>query len=213
MPMRKNAVRTPPVQRVETGAGHTQRERILDKAKSLLLQGGPDAVVLRSIADSLGMRHSNVQYYYPTREALLVAIFDKEAAKYAEQVTAAVAAAPRREQRVEALVDTILALLRAPDTALWRLMIGMLDHNPQMAALHKKEVQIYGDVLMGELKRIFPDAPIERRRRAVMTIQVVLSGLAVLFAHSTPGSPESRLLETRLRDVLTGLIKSELTRR
>lgn len=206
--MRKKSPKKAP-RRIETLHAESQRKRILSTAKDRLLKGGPDAVVFRDIANELGMHHSNVQYYYRTRHDLLVAIFDQEATKYTEEVRVAVAAAPKRQARVAALIDTILKLLRAPDTALWRLIIGMLDHNAEMAAVHRKQILNYSDALMEEVKLIFPKLPLRRRQRIVITIQTVIAGLAVHFAHFAPGSVESRLVETCIREVLVELIELE----
>lgn len=195
--------------RAESFQAETQRNRILDAGKKLLLSGGPDAVVLRNVANSLGMHHSNVQYYYRTRQDLLVAIFDQEATKYIDEVTAAIEAAPKRKARVAALIDTILKLTRGPDTALWRLMIGTLDFNAEMAALHKKLVRDNADVLLAELKLIFPGLPAARRRRIVTILQITIGGLAVHFVHSAPGSAESRAMETNIRQALVELIELE----
>ena len=56
--------------------GDARRQQILDTAKALLLDGGPDRLALRDIAERLGITHGNLQYYFRTKQDLLVAIFD-----------------------------------------------------------------------------------------------------------------------------------------
>jgi AcrR family transcriptional regulator len=209
--MRKNRRKSSSV-RVETFQAEGQRTRILEAAKEQLIQGGLEAVVLRTVAQSLSMHHSNVQYYFRTRHDLLVAIFDQEARKYTEDVRVAVSAAQRGQARAAALIDTIIDLMRGPDTALWRLIIGTLDHNPELAAVHKRQIREHADVLMVELSEIFPSLPLPRRRRLVTVIQTVIGGLAVQFAHAAPGSAESRRIESHIREALHELIAVECQR-
>lgn len=195
--------------RIESVQGEAQRTRILEAAKDLLLRGGLDAVVLRTVAQSLSMHHSNVQYYYRTRHDLLVAIFDQEASKHTEGAAIAVTGAAKGPARAAALIDTIISLMRGPDTALWRLLIGTLDHNPELAAVHKRQIRNHADVLKAELSLIFPKMSSERRRRLVTVIQTVIGGLAVQFAHAAPRSAESRRIEADIRKALTELIDLE----
>lgn len=194
---------------VESLPVESQRARILEAAKKYLLQGGPEAVVLRTVAQSLSMHHSNVQYYFRTRHDLLVAIFDQEARKYTDDVRRAILAAPKGKARAAALIDTIIALMRGPDTALWRLIVGTLDHNPDLAAVHRRQVYEHADVLMTQLTEIFPGLPLPRRRRLMTVIQTVIGGLAVQFAHAAAGSAESRRIETDIRDALNQLVAVE----
>lgn len=198
-----------PNRSIDSVHAEAQRTRILEAAKNHLIQGGLDAVVLRTVAQSLSMHHSNVQYYFRTRHDLLVAIFDQEARKYNEDARVAVAAVPKGQARAAALIDTIITLMRGPDTALWRLLIGTLDHNPELAAVHKRQIRDHAKVLMDELAEIFPQLPLARRRRLVTVVQTVIGGLAVQFAHAAPGSAESRRIETDLSEALTELIEVE----
>ena len=56
--------------------GEASRARILEKARSLLVEKGYDALVLRQLATSLEMRLGNLQYYFPNRQALMAALIE-----------------------------------------------------------------------------------------------------------------------------------------
>ena len=58
--------------------GDAKRQQILDTAKRILLDGGPEALVLRDVAERLDITHGNLQYYFRTKQELIVAIFDRE---------------------------------------------------------------------------------------------------------------------------------------
>ena len=86
--------------------GDAKRQRILDLAKEMLLKSGPDAFVLRDVAERLGITHGNLQYYFRTRQDLLMAIFDLEVAKYTDSMREAVAATTTRRGRLGAIIDS-----------------------------------------------------------------------------------------------------------
>lgn len=51
-------------------------EQILQEAQTLLEQGGPEALRMRGLAESLGVRASSLYRHFPNREALLRALED-----------------------------------------------------------------------------------------------------------------------------------------
>ncbi|MDO9002395.1 MAG: TetR/AcrR family transcriptional regulator [Aquabacterium sp.] len=61
-------------QRGLTGKGHERRLQILHAATQQLIEAGYAGFSTRQVAERLGLRLSNVQYYFPTREALLEAL-------------------------------------------------------------------------------------------------------------------------------------------
>jgi AcrR family transcriptional regulator len=195
--------------RVLRHKAEAKRRQILDTAKSLLLEGGPSAVVLREVAMKLGMTHSNVQYYYPTRHDLMVAIYDEELAKFTDSVGRVTAVALTRPARLAAVIDLGLSLIRAPDTALWRLMVGMLDHNPEMAALHRKECRIYEDRLVAELKVIAPHLSAGRRRSVAKIIQAIIDGMSIQAVHDGEGNPLMRTVDNDIKRAISALIEAE----
>jgi len=196
-------------QRTISPKGEARRQQILDTAKSLLMKGGPDAVVLRDVAERLGITHGNLQYYYPTRDDLMVAIFDQEVAKYTDGIRNAVAATTTRRGRLAAVIDSGLTLIRSPETALWRQMVGMVDHSPGMAALHKKELQAYEDALAKELKVIAPRLTPPRRRHIAKIIQAIIDGLSIQYAHEAPDSPGMRAIESEIKAAILALIEAD----
>jgi AcrR family transcriptional regulator len=189
--------------------GEAKRRQILETAKGLLLAGGPGAVVLREVAAKLGMTHSNVQYYYPTRDELLVAIYDEELAKFTGSVERVAAIALTRPARLAAVIDLGLALIRAPDTALWRLMVGMLDHSPEMAALHRKECRLYEDRLVAELKVIAPHLSAARRRSVAKIIQAIIDGMSIQAVHESKGDPVMRIVDNDIKRAIASLIEAD----
>lgn len=76
-------------QAVRTSKGLETRGRILDVARTLLVSGGYDAVVLREVAKQAGIKLGNLQYYFSTRDALLLALIERESTTDIEEIGSA----------------------------------------------------------------------------------------------------------------------------
>jgi len=175
----------------------------------MLIAAGPDGLVLRDIAERLGITHGNLQYYFRTKQELLVAIFDREIVKYTDSLHEAVSATTTRRGRLGAIIDAGLAEIRSPDTALWRMAISMSDHSPDMAGLLKKENDRYQTAVVKELKLISPELSPQRRRQIARIINAILDGLAIQFMHENPNAPEMRALESEIKAALVALVEAK----
>ena len=65
------------VKKVES-KGQIRRRQIIDMSKQVLISAGYNGLVLRDIAERIGITHGNLQYYFSTKNDLLMAIFDEE---------------------------------------------------------------------------------------------------------------------------------------
>jgi AcrR family transcriptional regulator len=189
--------------------GDAKRQQIIDEGKRILLATGPDGLVLREVASQLGITHGNLQYYFRTRHDLLIAIFDQEVAKYTDSLRDAVAATSSRRGRLAAIVRSGLTVLRAPETALWRMMFAMADHSPEMNAILKKENDLYEAVVVEELGEIAPRLSLKRRRHIAKIIHAVLDGLGIQFVHEDPNSADMRALESEITAAVIALVEAD----
>lgn len=189
--------------------GDAKRQQIVDTAKRMLLEGGPEGLVLRDVAERLGITHGNLQYYFRTRHDLFVAIFDQEVAKYTDSMKDAVAATSSRRGRLSAIIDSGLTVLRSPETALWRMMMSMADHRPEMAAILKKENDLYEATVARELKQIAPAMPLQRRRHIAKIIHAILDGIGIQYVHEDPDSADMRALESEIKAAIIALVEAD----
>lgn len=189
--------------------GDERRQAIIDTARRVLIEHGPDAFVLRDIAEQLGITHGNLQYYFPTKNALLVAIFDQELEKYTAGMKSAIAATSTRQGRLGAIMDSGIEELKSPATPLWLTMWSMSWHSPDMAAILKKENDAYQAVVVRELKNIAPRLSLKRRRHIARIIQAILDGLGVQLIYSDPNDPEIRALQSEIKAAVLALVEAE----
>ena len=188
--------------------GQIRRQQIIDAAKQALIEGGANSLVLRDVADQIGITHGNLQYYFPTKNDLLIAIFDQAVEKYTESMKVAVSETSTRKGRLDAIIDAGIAELKAPETALWRMMMSLADHNPDMASILKKENDLYEEVVAEELKLISPDLSIQRRRHIARIIHAILDGLGIQFSYEDAEGPEMRALASEIKIALFAMLEA-----
>jgi TetR/AcrR family transcriptional regulator, cholesterol catabolism regulator len=84
---------------------------VLNAAVELFASRGFDATSVRDIAAQAGVQPASVYYYYPSKEALLIAIVDRAADMVAQQITAAVTSADPWRRLEQACATHLSALL------------------------------------------------------------------------------------------------------
>lgn len=188
--------------------GQKRRQQILDVAKQVLIDEGSNSLVLRDVAEKIGITHGNLQYYFPTKNDLLVAIFDQEVEKYTESMKNAVEATSTKRGRLDAIIDSGVAELKTPETSLWRMMMSQAGHNADLAKLLKKENDLYEEVLTGELKLISPQLSEQRRRHLARIIHAILDGLGIQFTYEDADSAEMRGLTSEIKEALYTMLES-----
>ena len=200
---------TQSTEKVTGSKGQIRRQQIIDAAKQALIEGGSNSLVLRDVADQIGITHGNLQYYFPTKNDLLIAIFDQAVEKYTESMKVAVSETSTRRGRLDAIIDAGIAELKSPETALWRMMMSLADHNPDMASILKKENDLYEQVVAEELKLISPNLSIQRRRHIARIIHAILDGLGVQFSYEDAGGSEMRALANEIKIALFAVLEAE----
>ena len=188
--------------------GQIRRQQIIEAAKQTLIEGGANSLVLRDVADQIGITHGNLQYYFPTKNDLLIAIFDQAVEKYTESMKVAVSETSTRKGRLDAIIDAGIAELKAPETALWRMMMSLADHNPDMASILKKENDLYEQVVAEELELISPELSLQRRRHIARIIHAILDGLGIQFSYEDAEGPEMRALASEIKIALFATLEA-----
>lgn len=88
-----------------------QRRALLDAARSLLSEGGTEALTFPALAERTGLARSSVYEYFRSRAAVVEALCAADFPVWAAEVEAAMEAAQTPEAKIEAYVRTQLALV------------------------------------------------------------------------------------------------------
>jgi AcrR family transcriptional regulator len=88
-----------------------QRAALLDAARSLLSEGGTDALTFPALAERTGLARSSVYEYFRSRAAVVEELCEVDFPVWAAEVAAALERAPSAEGKIEAYVRRQLALV------------------------------------------------------------------------------------------------------
>lgn len=88
-----------------------QRAALLDAARSLLSEGGTEALTFPALAERTGLARSSVYEYFRSRAAVVEELCAVDFPVWAAEVAAAMGAAEGAEAKVEAYVRRQLALV------------------------------------------------------------------------------------------------------
>jgi AcrR family transcriptional regulator len=88
-----------------------QRAALLDAARSLLSEGGTEALTFPALAERTGLARSSVYEYFRSRAAVVQELCEVDFPVWAAEVEAAMESADRPEAKVEAYVRKQLELV------------------------------------------------------------------------------------------------------
>jgi AcrR family transcriptional regulator len=106
------------------------RTRILEAAEKRLIEGGPDAVRVQSLARDLGITDAAIHHHFGSREGLLEALLRFGGRRLRDAVAAAIAASPEDELDLRALIAAVLPVFESSGyswLALWLFASGWRD--------------------------------------------------------------------------------------
>lgn len=158
---------------------------------------------MRNVAAEAGLHLANVQYYFPTRDALLSALLQDIGRRYREAyATCLENAAADREARFAAILDFNLQDIGKRSTRryfiqLWALL-DELDGNSgkRLAELYAIDIQ----QLCERIAEIDPHASTREVRRRATLLAAMIEGLMVVHsAHTSDAKEMSGLMTTARR--------------
>ncbi|AZM59795.1 MULTISPECIES: TetR/AcrR family transcriptional regulator [unclassified Streptomyces] len=129
-----------------------QRAALLDAARSLLSEGGTEALTFPALAERTGLARSSVYEYFRSRAAVVEELCEVDFPVWAAEVEAAMAAADGAEAKIEAYVRTQLRLVGdRRHRAVVAISASELDEGARekIRAAHGGLVTMIGEALAG----------------------------------------------------------------
>ncbi|MFB9660142.1 TetR/AcrR family transcriptional regulator [Glycomyces mayteni] len=182
------------------GAAHDQRQRDIIEAVFDIVDGqGTDQVTIRNVAKAAGISPGRVQYYFPTKDALLSAAFAAVNDLGAENVRRRLAA--DAEAGPEAILAAVLTELVPADDAARRHM--RIANAFEVYALNRPELterlrDSYGS-LAAFLASLLPAGAAEDTAKELIALASGLGWMVVVGTH-TPEAAR-RTVTVRLRQL------------
>ncbi len=182
--------------------GQRRVDEILDAATAVLVEEGYAQFTTRKIAARVGIRLSNVQYYFPTKQTLLQALVERSIEQYYNVLRAKVAAGSKTPKaQLLYSVDYVLASHAKPEVArLFKELWALASHDKDAARVMDGFYAKWCDMATDLVLQLNPT--ISRRkaeRRAILIIGLVDGHVLFTGAGSEP-SPALRGIGKELRE-------------
>lgn len=189
--------------------GRERRKQIIATSRARLIERGVPGLVLRDIAEEMGITHGNLQYYFATKHDLLRAVFDDEVAKFTTGLHDAVQSSGSASGRLSAIIDSCVKLITSEDTKIWRILFSVADTSREFADILKLENDHFEKILATELKGISSGSSEKQRLRIAKIFRSILDGLSIEFIYNDPNGPDVPALKKEIESLLLGALKAK----
>jgi len=183
-------------------------QRILDAALELFREEGFDAATMRGIAEEAGVATGAAYYYYPSKEAIVMAFYQRACTAMQPEIEAAVLRAKGLEARLRELIRVKFAHF-TPDRAVLRALLrNGADPSSPISPFSPQTKEIR-DIDIAWFRRILEDCGtrIPRDLEAHLPGVLWFFQMGVIFFWVIDESPEQtrtdRLLDLSVRCVVT----------
>ena len=157
-----------------TSKGLSTRDRILDATRKRLISGGYDALVMRELADELDIKLGNLQYYFKTKELLVLEVLQIEAdrdIRIIQDIRGIDAAA-----RFRAIVKELVSRWRGDTGVLFSILSTLALHSPAYKELYRKIYSAFYEALVLPLTELNPSLSDDEVALRVRLITALIDG-------------------------------------
>ncbi|WP_230965941.1 TetR/AcrR family transcriptional regulator [Burkholderia cepacia] len=160
--------------------GNRTRNTIIRVARKLLLESGTLDFSQRSVAQHAGISVSNLQYYFPTRLSVLLAVMDSEVKAYLNELTFALKDSVPPRQVLATLLNRVLQHFRdIRGTTLWLQFLSLASINPECAQLVEKWYDSLMRAIAELVRAVNPGSAVTDSERTAALLVAMADGLAL----------------------------------
>ncbi len=121
-----------------TSKGSTTRNAILAEARRVLVERGYQGLVMREVAESCGIKLGNLQYYFPTAEALILTVIDQEAQQDVETIRRALEQTQDPIEALRVIVEELVTRWRSDAAPIYATLNLLALHNDAYRTLYAR---------------------------------------------------------------------------
>jgi AcrR family transcriptional regulator len=180
--------------------GLRTRNAIIEVAKALLLEGGSLEFTLREVAQRAGISISNLQYYFPTRLAVLRAVVEPVVEAYLGELRRALDVEGSPRAMIDALIDRALEDAKnAERTALWWHFVSLAAIDAECSQLLDDWYEEVTPGIAKFIRAVDPDCkPADSLHRATLLIAMA-DGLSFQLGAGRRKRSYTRGLDAKFR--------------
>ena len=172
--------------------GSATRQRIVDEARRTLVADGYDALVLRTIAERLDMKLGNLQYYFRTRDDLLLEVIRNEARSDLEVIRGIAEHDQPGTDVLRQLVRSLVSKWRSDSGIVFTTLMFVAQHRQPFATAYR---EVYTE-FYGVIERAIEHAQPGHDPRTYQQRDRLLTALIDGAAMQTNTGPQSQYVES-----------------
>ena len=166
------------------------RDALLSAAIAVISESGYASTTTNLIAERAGVTRGALQYHFPSREEMVVAVIDHVMTELNFRIDTSGLATKPLWERVEALVARYRAVFTGPlFTAAMQILLGVRN-DPAVFTQVKQHLALKQDAINHTWEEIFPDVRLDRREMAALRrmAMAAIRGYVLLEAFGHPGT-------------------------
>jgi AcrR family transcriptional regulator len=130
------------------------RQRVLDAAVRCILEQGLYRASSNAIAEQAGLSWGVIQYYFGTREALMLAVLEEGGRRLDAAVRDAEIAGETLTERVECYLEILARYYGSPDYLVFMQVLISLSHDPRTSGQTRERLERVNTTTQPPLRRL-----------------------------------------------------------
>ncbi len=193
--------------------GQHRAQEILQAARDVLIGEGYPALTTREVARRVGIRQSNVQYYFPAKVDLVRALFEEAMAESSRGLARRMAEGrmtPR--QRLVWTLDQFLRQQESREEQIFlRELWALSAHDPEVAAVMNTFYRRWIDLAAANLLQVNPALGLRRAQRRALLVVSLVDGLSLFRGAAGLDHPAVKGIESEVRAAVLALAGEQST--
>jgi AcrR family transcriptional regulator len=185
------------------------REKILTSALALFRRRGVEKTTMRGVAKAAGVALGAAYYYFPSKDALVLAYYARTQAEHSRRAREVMGRASGLRDRIGAVFHTKLDVLARDRKLLGAIFRSAADPDDP-ASLFGKETKAVRDESILLFDEALDDADLDPRTRAIVAraLWSLHMGLLLYFMHdASPQQEKTRYLTDGALDLAVQLVQ------
>lgn len=171
--------------------GEQSRANILETALRLFRERGFDETTMRDIATASGLSLGAAYHYFPSKEALVLAYYDRIQVQHEEEARLALASASNLSSRLVAVMTTKLELLQDDRRILRAILQTMLGADQSLSVFSPETSDVrHQSMAIFEEALVCPEIPEETRPLFARAFWLLHLGFLLYFVNDSSPKQE-----------------------
>ena len=161
-----------------TQKGSATREKILKQSRKMLIERGYGKLIMREVSDACGMKLGNLQYYFPSHDALVRAIIEAETQQDLAIASRVLQQHEDPEKRLRGVVNELLTRWRGDSGIVFSTLYLLVPHDKSYRTIYSDTYARYYELVEGVIEQLAPDQTKQEYATRARLLCALIDGVA-----------------------------------